>query len=63
MSEPTLPEPQTLDRTALAHLLGVSVRTLDRLRHDRGFPRPLTGSRRNPLWSRAVVDRWMNHPA
>ena len=60
MSEPLPPAPQTLDRKSLSRLLEVSTRTLDRMRNDRGFPRPLTGHRRRPLWSRLVVERWMN---
>ena len=62
MSAPDPPAPRTLDRLSLAGILGVSTRTLDRLRQDRGFPRPLTGKRRRPLWSKAVVERWMNSP-
>jgi predicted DNA-binding transcriptional regulator AlpA len=60
VSEPATPSPQTLDRSSLARLLGVSLRTLDRMRHDRGFPRPLTGGRRKPLWARPVIDRWLH---
>ena len=60
MSEPLPPVAQTLDRKSLSRLIGVSTRTLDRMRSDRGFPRPLTVKRRRPLWSRPVVERWMN---
>ena len=59
MSESALTSPQTVDRRGFARLLGVSTRTLDRMRHDRGFPRPLTGARRKPLWSREAVGRWL----
>ena len=54
------PAPLTLDRPALAGLLGVSTRTLDRMRQDRNFPRPVTPPGHRPLWSRPVVSRWLD---
>lgn len=59
MFDHTFAPSQTLDRKTLALLIGVSERTLDRMRHDRGFPRPLTGNGRNPRWSRPVIERWL----
>jgi predicted DNA-binding transcriptional regulator AlpA len=63
MSDPS-PAPatalQTLDRHALAGALGISTRTLDRMRNDRGFPKPFTPPGRRPLWSRPAVDRWLD---
>jgi len=43
----------------VARMLGVSTRTLRRLRKSRRFPRPVKGTGRRPRWTRASVVRFM----
>lgn len=49
----------TLTRQELADLLQVSTRQLDRMRHDKTFPRPITKPPRHPRWSKAAIEKWL----
>jgi predicted DNA-binding transcriptional regulator AlpA len=58
------PHPPVDGRTLMgpadvARMLGVSTRTLRRLRKSRRFPRPIRGSGRRPRWTRASIRRFM----
>ena len=48
----------TLNRNELASMLRVSLRTLDRLRHDPRFPKPLPKPG-VPRWSVQTVKRYL----
>jgi predicted DNA-binding transcriptional regulator AlpA len=43
----------------VARMLGVSTRTLRRLRKTRRFPRPVRAKGRRPRWTRASIARFM----
>jgi predicted DNA-binding transcriptional regulator AlpA len=50
--------PLTLDKRGLAKYLGISRRSIERLRAAGTFPQALPGFRR-PRWSTAVVVEWL----
>lgn len=52
-------ESATLTRKQLASLLGVSVSTLDALRHEGQVPQPHIACGRVLRWSRSVVNAWI----
>jgi hypothetical protein len=62
MTDTAHPLPQVLTSTEVARLLRRSVRWFRRAQkelHAHGFPPPLAGVGRPPLWSAAAVDRWL----
>jgi predicted DNA-binding transcriptional regulator AlpA len=54
---------RTYDRGQLAELFQCSLRTIDRLRNDPTFPRPIRASGRLVRWSAEAVERWLSQSA
>lgn len=52
-----------LSKNELAKLLGMSARTVDRLRDARKLPAPVVLSARLLRWDRAAVERWISDGA
>jgi predicted DNA-binding transcriptional regulator AlpA len=48
-----------LDRDALAKLLGVSVRSVDRMRKRGQLPAPIIIGTRNPRWLAKEIEKWL----
>lgn len=44
----------------LASLLGVSVKTLDRMRQNGTFPRPDQTAGRVLLWKKTTIEKWLD---
>jgi predicted DNA-binding transcriptional regulator AlpA len=52
-------EPLVLRKHAVAHMLSINVRTLERLRSARRFPEPDAVMGRCPLWRRQSIENWI----
>jgi predicted DNA-binding transcriptional regulator AlpA len=52
-------EPLAFRKATAAELLGISVRTLERLTSAGKFPRPDAHAGRCPLWTRSSLETWI----
>jgi predicted DNA-binding transcriptional regulator AlpA len=53
-------KPETYRRKAIASVLSICVRTLDRMISSGNFPKPDIKIGKHPIWKRATVERWMD---
>ncbi len=58
MDKKQVETPLFLDVQALAHMLGLSVRTIWRLHDEGAIPRALRIGRRSIRWDRRAIIRW-----
>ena len=59
ITELTAAVPPVLDRKALAKLLRVSSRSVDRMRQRGQLPAPIIIGTRNPRWLTKEIEKWL----